>query len=130
MTEEKRLRPVEEGRDPAGPRDLPYSAYPKAVDVAHHGLQPLPTSLPLVDFARAKPYRSSRHTTVLATELTKDQLLQMVWVIATGLPAAIRRPATYGCPSIRPRGSWGRATPTRSVPTRSVRGARRRRCTG
>ena len=84
MTEEKRLRPVEEGRDPAGPRDLPYSAYPKAVDVAHHGLQPLPTSLPLVDFARAKPYRSSRYTTVLATELTKEQLLQMAWVIATG----------------------------------------------
>ena len=63
---------------------MPYTAYPKAVDVAHHGLQPLPTSLPLVDFARAGPYRSSRFTTVLATELTKDQLLQMAWMIATG----------------------------------------------
>ena len=46
---------------------LPYSAYPKAKDVAHHGLQPLPASLPLVDFARAKPYRSSRYTTLLRT---------------------------------------------------------------
>jgi hypothetical protein len=84
MTEQNRHRIVEYGSDPDGPRSLPYSAYPKAVDVAHHGLQPLPTSLPLVDFARAKPYRSSRYSTVLAPELTKDQLLQMAWVIATG----------------------------------------------
>jgi len=65
------------------PRPLPYSAYPKAADVAQHGLQPLPESLPLVDFARAKPYRG-RYSTILATELTMDQLLQMAWVIATG----------------------------------------------
>jgi hypothetical protein len=66
------------------PRPLPYSDYPRARDVSQHGIQPLPASLPLVDFARAKPYRSSRYSTVLATELTKDQLLQMAWVIATG----------------------------------------------
>jgi hypothetical protein len=42
------------------PRPLPYSAYPKARDVARHGVQPLPASLPLVDFARAQPYRSRR----------------------------------------------------------------------
>ena len=65
------------------PRPLPYSAYPKAADVAQHGLQPMPASLPLVDFARAKPYRG-RYSTILATELTMDQLLQMAWVIATG----------------------------------------------
>jgi hypothetical protein len=62
---------------------LPYSAYPKARDVSQHGIQPLPASLPLVDFARAKPYRS-RYTTVLATELTQQQLLQMARVIAAG----------------------------------------------
>jgi hypothetical protein len=66
------------------PRPLPYSDYPTASDVARHGLQPLPASLPLVDFAQAKPYRSSRYSPVLATELTKDQLLQMAWVIAAG----------------------------------------------
>jgi hypothetical protein len=66
------------------PRPLLYSDYPTASDVARHGLQPLPASLPLVDFARAKPYRSSRYSPVLATELTKDQLLQMAWVIAAG----------------------------------------------
>jgi hypothetical protein len=32
------------------PRPLPYSAYPKARDVAQHGVQPLPASLPLIDF--------------------------------------------------------------------------------
>jgi hypothetical protein len=84
MTEQKRHHLAEDGSDPDGPRPLPYSAYPRAVDVAHHGLQPLPTSLPLVDFARAEPYRSRRYTTVLAPELTKDQLLQAAWVIATG----------------------------------------------
>src|ERR687896_2639023 len=65
-------------------RPLPYSAYPKARDVSQHGIQPLPASLPLVDFARAQPHRSSRYSTVLATELTKEQLLQMAWVIAAG----------------------------------------------
>jgi hypothetical protein len=84
MTEQERRRLIKYGGALDGPRPLPYSAYPKAVDVANHGLQPLPTSLPLVDFARARPYHSSRYSTVLATELTKDQLLQMAWVIATG----------------------------------------------
>ena len=32
------------------PRPLPYSAYPKARDVAQHGVQSLPASLPLIDF--------------------------------------------------------------------------------
>jgi hypothetical protein len=84
MTEQKQHRIDEYGIDPDGPRPLPYSDYPKAVDVAHHGIQPLPPSLPLVDFVRAKPYRSSRYTTVLATELTMEHLLQMAWVIAAG----------------------------------------------
>src|SRR5918992_890067 len=66
------------------PRPLPYTAYPTARDATRHGIQPLPASLPLVDFAQAKPYRSSRYSTVLATELTKEQLLQMAWVIAAG----------------------------------------------
>src|ERR671910_2345814 len=65
-------------------RALPYSDYPKARDISQHGIQPLPASLPLVDFARAEPHRSSRYSTVLATELTQEQLLQMAWVIAAG----------------------------------------------
>ena len=67
-------------------RPLPYSAYPRAADVAQHGLQPLPKSLPLVDFAQAKPYRSRRYSTVIATRLTKEQLLQAAWVIGAGFP--------------------------------------------
>jgi hypothetical protein len=84
MTEQKRQRPVEYGSDPDGPRPLPFSAYPRAADVAQHGLRALPESLPLADFALAEPYRSRRYTTVLAPELTKAQLLQAAWVIGKG----------------------------------------------
>jgi len=84
MTEQKRHRLDEYASDPDRPRPLPYCAYPKAADVALHGIQPLPAYLPLVDFTQAEPYRSSRYSTVLAPELTKEQLLQMAWVIATG----------------------------------------------
>jgi hypothetical protein len=66
------------------PRPLPYCDYPTASDVAQHGVQPLPASLPLVDFARAQPYRSRRYSMVLAPDLTPAQMLQMAWVIATG----------------------------------------------
>src|SRR5918997_5896951 len=65
-----------------GPRPLPYCAYPKPRDMAQHGLQPLPASLPLVDFARAQPYRSRRYTTVAAADLTPTQVLQMARVVA------------------------------------------------
>jgi len=64
------------------PRPLPYSAYPTAKDVAQHGVQPLPASLPLVELARAAPHRSTRYSTVVAADLTPAQLLQMAWVIA------------------------------------------------
>jgi len=37
-----------------------------------------------VDFARARPHRSVRYSTVVATELSADQLLQAAWVIADG----------------------------------------------
>ena len=66
-----------------GPRPLPYCAYPKAGDVAQHGMQPLPPSLPLVNFARAQPYRSSRYSTVVAADLTPFQMLQMARVVAS-----------------------------------------------
>lgn len=71
-----------EGAPLGEPRSLPYSAYPRAADVDRHGLQPLPASLPLVDFAGARPYRSSRYSTVLAKDLSRAQLLQMAWVVA------------------------------------------------
>ncbi len=63
-----------------GPRHLPYAAYPKAADIDQHGIQPLPPSLPLVDFAQAKPHRGS-YSTVVAADLTPSQLLQMAWVV-------------------------------------------------
>lgn len=72
------------GTSPDEPRPLHYSAYPGAGDVDRHGVQPLPASLPPADFARARPHRSSRYTTVVATELAAEQLQQMAWVIADG----------------------------------------------
>src|SRR5215212_11034558 len=84
MTEQGRRRVDDYAVVPDGPSTLPYSAYPKAADAAQHGLQPLPESLPLVDFAQAKPYRSSRYSTVLATDLTMEQLLEMARVIGAG----------------------------------------------
>ena len=82
MTDQK-LATVPEGtmRSDA-PRPLPYVAYPSAADVDQHGLQPLPESLPLENFAQAQLHRSSRYSTVDATELTSDQILQMAWVVA------------------------------------------------
>jgi hypothetical protein len=79
-----RVKPpyAEQEDSSGGPRPLPYSAYPKASDIARHGVQPLPAPLPLVDFERARPHRSSRYSTVVATGLTPEQLLQMAWVIA------------------------------------------------
>ena len=38
----------------------------------------------LVDFAGAQPYRSTKYSTVVATDLTPEQLLQAAWVIADG----------------------------------------------
>jgi hypothetical protein len=39
--------------------------------------------LPLVDFARARPYRSRRYSTVVAADLTPPRLLQMARVVAS-----------------------------------------------
>ena len=64
------------------PHPLPCSAYPEARDVAQHGVQALPPSLPLVDFGRAQPHRSSQYSTVVAADLTRSQVLQMARVVA------------------------------------------------
>ena len=86
----------------SGPRPLPYCAYPKASDVDRHGVQPLPASLPLVDFAQAKPYRSNRYATVAAARLAPDQVLQMARVVATSF--ARREPQSRHLqPPKRPR---------------------------
>src|SRR5829696_1510234 len=84
MTHQKPATVLDGSTSPDEPRPLPYAAYPKAADVDRHSLQHLPESLPLVDFARAQPHRSSRHSTINATDLTPEQKLQAAWVIATG----------------------------------------------
>ena len=42
MTDRDRHSTAEYGGDPDGPRPLPYSAYPKAADVAGTGYSPCP----------------------------------------------------------------------------------------
>ena len=66
-----------------GPRSLPYCEYPQARDVTQHGVQVLPQVLPLVDFARAQPYRSQQHTAVSASSLRPARVLQMADMIGT-----------------------------------------------
>jgi hypothetical protein len=82
MTQQKLATVLDGTMSSNGPRPLPYSDYPKAGDVARHGLQLLPESLPHVDFAWARPYRSSRYTAVLADRLAPAQVLQMARVVA------------------------------------------------
>jgi hypothetical protein len=65
------------------PWALPYCRYPGAAEVAEHGVQPLPTILPLVDFERARPHRSLRHTAVPASRLTPAQVMRLAEVVGT-----------------------------------------------
>src|SRR5262245_2943971 len=66
-----------------GPRSLPHCGYPRARDVAQHGVQVLPAALPLVDFVRSQPYRSVQYRAIEAARLTPAQVLQMARVVAT-----------------------------------------------
>src|SRR5262245_25849156 len=67
----------------AEPRPLPYCSYPSAIDVAQHGLQILPASLPLVDFERARPHRSLRYAAIPASYLTPLEVMQLAEVVGT-----------------------------------------------
>lgn len=62
-------------------QQLPFCAYPTAVDINQHGVYPLPEVLPRVDLAAVQPYRSHRYTAVCADQLTLPQLLQMTQVV-------------------------------------------------
>jgi len=67
----------------AEPHPLPYCSYPSAADVAQHGVQILPSSLPLVDFERARPHRSLRYAAMPASYLTSPEVLQLAEVVGT-----------------------------------------------
>ncbi len=79
------------------PRPLPYCSYPSASDVAQHGLQLLPASLPLVDFERARPHRSLRYAAMPASYLTPLEVLRLAEVVGTSF--ARREPQ---CRHLRP----------------------------
>jgi hypothetical protein len=69
---------------------LPYCAYPGYADVADHGIQSLPSILPLIDFAPAQPHRSNRYVAVPAIDLAPAQVLDMARVV--GASFACREP--------------------------------------
>ena len=78
-------------------RPLPYCSYPGASDIAQHGLQILPASLPLVDFERARPHRSLRYAAMPASYLTPPEVLRLAEVVGTSF--ARREPQ---CRHLRP----------------------------
>jgi hypothetical protein len=79
------------------PRPLPYCSYPSASDVAQHGLQILPASLPLADVERARPHRSLRYVAMPASYLTPPEVLRLAEVVGTSF--ARREPQ---CRHLRP----------------------------
>ena len=94
------------------PSPLPYCAYSKASDVNRHGVQPLPPSMPHVDFVRAHPHRSRRYCTVVAADLTPSQMLQMTPVVAASFARREPQVPTFSRRSTHPWGSWRHDTPT------------------
>ena len=80
-----------------GPLPLPYCHYPRAADIAQHGVQSLPATLPLLDVARARPHRSARYAAVPAVRLTPAQILRLAEVVAASF--ARREPQ---CRHLRP----------------------------
>jgi hypothetical protein len=81
----------------SAPRPLPRCHYPGAADVVEHGVQPLPPTLPLIDFERARPHRSLRYAAVPATRLTPAQVMRLAEVVASSF--ARREPQ---CRHLRP----------------------------
>src|SRR6476660_446999 len=86
------------------PATLPFCAYPTAVDVSCHGVQPLPDTLPVADLTDADRYRSPRHRTTPAAELADAQLVEVARDAARTRPRhrdAHRRPVPRRCPDLR-----------------------------
>jgi hypothetical protein len=79
------------------PHPLPYCRYPTAADVAEHGVQALPSTLPLVDLERARGHRSARYATTPGARLTPAQLMRLAAVV--GASFARREPQ---CRHLRP----------------------------
>src|SRR5262245_43062489 len=82
------------------PQPLPFCTYPKASDVAEHGIQDLPKHLPLIDLEHVRRHRSRRFTTIPATHLTSAQVLRMAQVVGTSFArrepqARHLRPSTH-----------------------------------
>ncbi len=63
------------------PAPLPFCAYPTAADVDEHGIQSLPEELPVTDLSDGDTYRSHRHRTTPAADLSEMQLVELTRVL-------------------------------------------------
>jgi hypothetical protein len=79
------------------PCGLPWCSYPTAAERSRHGFQPLPDVLPIVEFARAEPYRSRRFRAFPTERLVPTRVLEAARVVAASF--ARREPQ---CRHIRP----------------------------
>jgi hypothetical protein len=110
--------------DPGGHVQPKRRSYPSASDVAQHGLQILPASLPLVDFEGARLHRRLRYVAMPASYLTPPEVLRLAEVGGTSF--ARREPqCRHLRPAKLPSAELREAcTLIRSASPRSARGAR------
>jgi hypothetical protein len=85
------------------PAALPHCPYPTVADIHRHGIQPLPAVLPVVDFSRAKAYRSLQYTTMTAATLTATQAVELARVVSTSFARREPQARHIQPPSHRPR---------------------------
>jgi hypothetical protein len=112
------------------PHPLPLCAYPKASDVAQHGIQDLPQYLPLIDLEQARHHRSRLFTTVPAAHLTSAQVLRMAQVVGTSFARREPQARHLRPPSHPPAGLLNVRHNDPFAAPRSVTGTPRRCCTG
>ena len=61
---------------------LPYCEYPKAKDIASHGLQELPSILPSIDWGKVNRYRNVNFHRSYVSLLDYDEILESAHLVA------------------------------------------------
>lgn len=61
---------------------LPYCEYPKAKDIASHGLQELPSILPSIDWGKVNRYRNVNFNRSYVSLLDYDEILESAHLVA------------------------------------------------
>ena len=64
------------------PNKLPRCKYPKASDIHLHGLQPLPVTMPSIDWEAIMASRRKHYSAISLGELSKDKILETAKIVA------------------------------------------------